>query len=252
MNRIGKNGVVYSSNFSEVGPVDNLIAYWPLDGHLQDYSNYDSTLTNSGASVATGVNGKQCYNFSSGDEMYVLAADFAPAITTKISVSMWINQTSASGYDTLLHGNTTGAWTSAFWLATNGTTEMRWSVDNNSSTYDFVHGMTLGTWNHVAATYDGTLGAGENHSKVYINGVSKYEFINNKGTINSLSGVNIGKDGVASYPYIGSIQDVRIYNDVLTPAEIEILANRFDSNVSDGARSQLANTAWYTFGEFKE
>jgi hypothetical protein len=85
---------------------------------------------------------------------------------------------------------------------------------------------TLNTWQHVVATWDGTTNASNIH--IYINGVlSDGAAVNGSGIadLDSSTPFTIGNRPVdlkRNFP--GSIDEVRVYNRVLTQAQIQTLA----------------------------
>ena len=77
----------------------------------------------------------------------------------------------------------------------------------------------LGTWTHLATTYDGTT------LRVYVNGV-QVGSLAATGTIASSTGqVTIGGNSVWGEYFAGAVDDVRIYNRALSAAEITSLMN---------------------------
>ncbi|HEX2782817.1 MAG TPA: LamG-like jellyroll fold domain-containing protein [Ilumatobacteraceae bacterium] len=75
--------------------------------------------------------------------------------------------------------------------------------------------LTVNSWSYVAATYDGA------SLKLYVNGV-QVASRSQTGAIKSSTGkVGIGGDGFWGQYFNGLIDDVRIYNRALAPAEIQ-------------------------------
>ncbi|MHC4569094.1 MAG: LamG domain-containing protein, partial [Planctomycetota bacterium] len=97
--------------------------------------------------------------------------------------------------------------------------------------------VALGEWTHVAATYSG--GA----KKLYINGELAGESTTTMPP-NTAQVLRIGAgatEGDGNYFFVGTIDDVRIYDHALTEAEIAKLAARVRAeqpNPVDGARSE--------------
>ena len=76
-----------------------------------------------------------------------------------------------------------------------------------------------GRWYHVAATYDGSMW------RLYLNGLQD-GLRSESGTL--LSGSNpfyIGAQGIGSFPFSGSVDDVHIYRRALSPQEIAAIYN---------------------------
>jgi hypothetical protein len=113
------------------------------------------------------------------------------------------------------------------------------------------------TWYHVAVTYNDASAA--NDPLIYINGVSQTvtELATPSGTRNTDAtyDLTIGASGNGSQPFDGLIQDVRVYNRILTTAEILAIYNSRSHNfpimsglkgywpLNDGADGTIANGA---------
>jgi hypothetical protein len=83
-----------------------------------------------------------------------------------------------------------------------------------------VHSLTVGVWTHVAGTYDGTTW------RIYWNGVLDNQNVNS-GIIETNRRVMIGAvdiNGTAGQFWHGEIDDVRVYDRVLTTDELAALA----------------------------
>jgi hypothetical protein len=96
---------------------------------------------------------------------------------------------------------------------------------------------STGAWNHIAVTFDDS--SASNDPVIYINGVSVTvnETTAPSGTVRSTENgvLNIGNtqgagSSVFDHALDGKIFDFRIYNRILTPAEVQILSN---AGVSD-------------------
>jgi hypothetical protein len=94
-----------------------------------------------------------------------------------------------------------------------------WTTDNG---YDYLgtpkEVFTTGEWNHVVAVWDG------NNKTIYVNGVVVATKSGVTGTIvDDSSDLKIGIDTSYAYNFLGSLDDVRIYNGALTQSEIDAL-----------------------------
>jgi LPXTG-motif cell wall-anchored protein len=84
-------------------------------------------------------------------------------------------------------------------------------------------------WNHVAATYDGSA------ATLYVNGV----WVGSRAitqTVNDLTtdpiSFHIGRRSDGTYPFAGAVDDVRVYNRVLSATEIARLAAWWEGRTS--------------------
>ncbi len=80
------------------------------------------------------------------------------------------------------------------------------------------HALTLNVWQHVAATYEGST------ITVFVNGSPVGSLGAANGTINAVtSDLVIGKNIVTGASFLGSIDEVELFNRALTPTEINNL-----------------------------
>jgi hypothetical protein len=98
-------------------------------------------------------------------------------------------------------------------------------MTNGSTTTLFGSGgvLTSGTWIHVAAVYDGA------QMRLYQDGVE----VGNTSKIGNIDqnavAVWIGRNPDGKRPFDGRIDEVYIYDQALTAAEIQVLASGDDS-----------------------
>ncbi len=112
-----------------------------------------------------------------------------------------------SGYELFLSSNSPDIVS----VQLNGSTDYK-----ISSTTTFP---TDGTWMHVAATFDGTV------TKLYINGVQEGGTLQGPNSILSNNvGLGLGSDHNGNDKFIGTLDDVRVYNRALDATEIIGLA----------------------------
>ena len=72
----------------------------------------------------------------------------------------------------------------------------------------------MNTWTHLAATYDGTT------VRLYVNGAQVASRAVTGNLISSTGALRIGGNTIWGEYFSGLIDEVRIYNRALTPAEI--------------------------------
>jgi len=80
--------------------------------------------------------------------------------------------------------------------------------------------LTTNTWTHLAATYDGQ------QQRLYVNGVQVASRSQTGATLTSTGALRIGGNGPYGEFFAGRIDEVRIYNRVLTATEIQADMNR--------------------------
>jgi chitodextrinase len=208
------------------------------------------TLTNSPA-WTTGEIGN-ALSFSASDGNYVEAdgsGDLANLYNSGMTVMAWIYPTATGGHIIDKDNKVVGGWrldmetnTVGFYVAEGQTDVIRESAST----------IVLNTWQHVAVTWDGSTSGGNIH--IYINGVLA------DGTSQDGTGP-FGSDAAAPFtianrPYdaavgfTGVIDEVRVYNKVLSASEIQTIASDTQpptaptSLTATAASSSAINLSW--------
>jgi hypothetical protein len=143
---------------------------------------------------------------------YTVAAWIKPRSLGELKLGRIVNKRSAAGWALFL--NTDG---SAFFRQTFSTTEGAWSTPANS--------VALGAWLHVAVAYDSSSSA--NRPVFYINGKLVTTTVRaapaGSRSSDAASLLTIGNTSTLERTFDGAIDDVRIYNRILTATEIGTL-----------------------------
>ncbi|MCR8559579.1 LamG domain-containing protein [Mucilaginibacter sp. BJC16-A38] len=230
----------------EVSP-DNLVAYWKFDGDTKDASGngHDGTLKTGwvGSSVATASDGgtlptlttdrngvaNMAYAFNNGAYIEVpYAASLRPSSFT---ITAWVKVAAASNGNYIFSLDRWNGY--KFQLQSNNFPFVTINTDAGDHDIDDNPGaVAIGTWAQVAVSY--TSGT----ATFYINGVLT-KTVSSPGTpiplptiVNLAIGNEMPKGGYnftdSSSPqyfygasfFMGSIDDMRLYNKVLTDAEV--------------------------------
>jgi hypothetical protein len=239
-----KSNNSFLGNISEIGPMNGLVGWWPLDGHTKDLTSNRNDGINNGAVVTSGL-GQSAYEFDSTTDSIEINNNIL-SIGEPHTVSLWIKPssilptgTSSSLRSTPFTGNgpvwSPGMWLTGSMIRVHAATEYRDYTINYNTT----------NWWHIGQIFDGTI------CYTIINGTVVL------GTRTSYSPSNpttfrIGNESASSsYYWDGKIQDVRIYNRVLSQEEINILYNL--TNPEQKQRVINSNSGIvYTKGFFKE
>ena len=159
---------------------------------------------------------------------------------TSRTISYWVNFNDTNSATILdnTQGKTSGVTQFGRWnILMNYTSPTHYFVWNeyNGSQYGFAtitYTFTPGVWYHIAFVVDAS---SYNHA-VYVNGVSQYltsTRANSVGTVN-ISDCTLGKDrDFSSLNLDGSLDQVRIYNSVLTKSQVSELYNETDSTANN-------------------
>jgi len=188
-------------------PTDGLVSYFNFDDNLADQVGTTPNGTNNGsASFIEGKAGKAISLNGSGQYIEFPRKSFRSG--NIVSLSVWFKRTGTAGLYFLIC-NDFGAFTHA-----DGYAGMAISVPDTQNAHGTIN---KNEWTHLAGTYDGT------NIRTYINGVLK----ETKSWPGTISGVDENlKVGMFSDEYwSGAVDDLFIYNKVLSQSEVDQLYN---------------------------
>jgi len=239
---VGNDGTWKETIFSEIGPTNGLVAYYPLNGDAKDYANANDGTVN-GATISAGINGKACYSFDGNDQ--ILCGDDSSLNVSNFTLSSWIKTADATtDYNHILSKGETGTTIQMHYILYIRSGVARVLFGNDVSTNSVnIGSVSDDSWHLVTGTYDGT------YLKGYLDGVLTNTFTCTLTPVQKpTKQLAIGTNGVSGETYTGLIQNVRIYNRALSAEEIKIL---YDIE-SLTAQVKLTSNEMYIAGEFKE
>jgi len=204
-----------------------LIGYWELDGTVEDATPYSNDGTNTGADITSDRKGQssKSYDFVSASTDNVTLGTTLLDDRTDGTVSMWLKPATNGVTDaTKPYWNTTILNKGLVYAAIQQMSDNKiriyyYGTPTAWSYFDSVSSVTVGSWNHIAYTWI------SGDSKLYINGVEDatsalswtHAAASGAGTTLTLGGTAI--EG-ADYFFNGTIDDLRIYDRVLSATEI--------------------------------
>jgi len=213
-------------------PVANK-AYYKLNGDALDSSGNGYNGTASNITYATGRFGEAAvFNGTNSSINLGATNQFA---SNQVSISFWVKPVSVTTSQVLFGNGNGGSFADGdndIFLRSDG--YIGYELGQSSSVYEAKYSTTTkliaNTWSHIALTYDSSLGT--NITKVYVNGVQQSlsptyaaggTFSGNIfiGTLD----YNIGKRNLAGLLLNGSIDQVRIFNSLISAANVTALYN---------------------------
>lgn len=194
----------------------SLIAHWKLDGNLKDSSGYghDLVMTSGSASYTTGVvtekswtgNGGTAYPYATGISMGTYATISWWEKTSATTDMSWAMTCSASSIGMNLYHN--GIYT----LNIGDGNDNPFQTDSGSN----ISVYTDNKWHHLAVTFNGS-----SKAKLYIDGIYKGTAKTYRNNTMSNARFDIGSwHSDTNYVWAGGINDVRVYDNVLSDKEI--------------------------------
>ena len=197
--------------------IGGLVGYWPLDessGPAYDHSGRGNTGSLVGSpSRTTGVFGNGL--LLNGSSQYVNAGNGASLNLTKGTVSVWIKGPSCSGGDGGFCGIVVKQNAYSVMLLSNTLGFYDWGGAAFRST-----GVNVADsqWHHVVLTFQSGV---TNGTLMYLDGVLK---LTTTMTISSqANNLLIGYGNSTTQYYNGTVDDVRVYNRLLTASEVSSL-----------------------------
>jgi hypothetical protein len=206
-------------------PTSGPVAHWELDDWfwmIEDSAGSNDGQAEGEYSWATGKSG-DCIEFSGegGRVRVPHAEELMP--TDTVSVTVWLNAAEEPDYSArvVVKGIDEDNW-EAYYVQFNDDSEAQWTIrDPNHQNNGATSGsLGLNEWIHVAGTYDGDT------VKLYVNGqLEDQESTGGVDILYDSNDLSIGNrsDNNAT-PFIGKIDDVRVYDYALNAAEVAYIA----------------------------
>jgi len=218
-----------------------LIGWWKFDegsgttANDSSGSGYTGTLTNTPTWIP-GKIGTNALSFSSASSQYVSVGSHTALTTVPYTETAWVNLINTSTVYPIIGGSAADYY--QFRINTGGAPKVIDQVNGNASATS-TGTVTAGVWTLVGFTYDGT------NYVFYINGASA-----GSGTLNSSylsnSTTQVGGATVLSQYMNGYMDDVRIYNRVLSASDMSQLYG-IGAQLHQFSHAHLANfkTSFY-------
>jgi len=195
-----------------------LVAEYKFENGAQDTSgnNYNGIING----VTSAVGGKvdtAAINFTGGDDSYV---EIPNPLGNDFSISFWLNTTATGGTGQwwagigLVDGEVPGA-TNDFGVSLVGT-NAGFGIGNPDTTIASTTAVNDGYWHHIVATRSGTTGA----MQLYVDGVLQATGTASIATRSTPVSLHIGNLQSGFNFLAGSIDEVRLYNYVVSPATV--------------------------------
>ena len=202
---------------------NDYVGYWKFDGDATDVTGQNYGTFMNGATIAKDAIKGQVVTFAAvNDYMRVKYTSILDMGTGSLSISVWFNAGTSSvlgtivskspkldNYSLLLHAD------GRILLDTNGNNFYRYST-NGINYRD-------NKWHHAVAIFDSSVPT----INIYVDGVLSNGtpmFLNGNNIKSSTSDLLVGNNnGYGQYGFQGSIDDLMIFNRVLSPDEVKML-----------------------------
>lgn len=208
-------------------PTEGLVAYYPFNGNANDESGNSNNGTVNGASLTIDRFGEinSAYSFDGVDDYINVTKSILSSTSTSLSISMWFK---SSDDDAHLISDRSGAGnTSKYSISISQTTLASGCEDGNCSggcpSFSSYMEYPINRWNHVVLIKNKE----ENVSNIYLNGIEVgFRTFFCYTNFTSPTAIGRGNSYYTSDGYLnGEIDDIRIYNKVLSVTDINKLLN---------------------------
>ncbi|WP_414837454.1 LamG-like jellyroll fold domain-containing protein [Candidatus Nanosalina sp. VS9-1] len=210
---------------------DGLVAYYPFDGTVEDKALDNNGTDNTSAGYVSGkigdakdFDGSSYVSFSSRGFLQGLGA----SASDDYSYVLWVKTTSTGYIISDRQSGTAGTRRAEIGFNSDGTVDYNWGTMDGSVT------VNDGNWHQIALVARGTELTG------YVDASQDATGTRENDTSNSNTkyiGARVKDDGSLSDRLNGQIDDVRIYDRVLSTAEVEALYQRTSTqNITDQDR----------------
>ncbi len=194
---------------------------------LMDYWFYSPTIPD-GPDLVAGISGG-AYSFDGTNDFINVSDSASLNLSKDLSVEAWIKPISSNGY-ILDKGEESGATPGHNYALYVSANKLVFTIypTGSAGMYQVTSAanLTLNQWNHVAATFNNST----RNMSIYINGTFDNSVLRSSGSPpNYAVPLKIGTDGKKTSFFNGTIDEVRIYNQTLTVAQI---LQNYNSGVS--------------------
>lgn len=244
-----------NNNVPSYVPSNGLVGWWPFNGNANDESGNGNNGTVNGATLTTDRNGNSnsAYSFNGTNNKITVADANSLDVTTTATFSLWaqINQMNfdavSNAYDARLIDKGTPGIDNGYLidycsnninlstLCTTGSTRIRNIFGANSINYSNCYSGYL-NWSHIVVTFNNGI------VNLYINNILFGTFTNPTTSIptNAIPLVfGYQTSGTSNTWLNGKLDDIGIWNRVLTQAEITALYNGCNLSVSNPSNQNV-------------
>jgi hypothetical protein len=229
------SGCRHIGSGNPVKSASSLVGSWPGNGSAHTVIGPNSEVLEHGVEFAKGRVG-QAFVFDGTQNFVLVPNSPSLGLTHDITIDAWIFPTADMPYTTIVgKWGDLNAWDSqrSFWMGVKEGGKLVFSLSDDLHQLDETfHALVsepgiipLNTWSHVAAVFNHELG----QRRTYVNGIQVAERNDPPFTLHSsIADVTIGawlrSPDVLDFQFVGSIEEVHIFNRVLPQSEIRALS----------------------------
>ena len=213
-----------------VDTANGLVAYYPFSGDANDASGNGLNGSVHGATLAEDRfgNADRCYYFDGVDDYIEVPYNPKLNITDALSISLWMKCSELPAYFRHLVNKarwySSDGWDGNYWVAINPQAKWCFSfAPQGMNCLDHWNQQTIATggWNHFVITFDEQ----RDSIKLYTNGTLDGAHHETMDMVCDTFSLWIAKSGHENDCFKGYLDDIRIYNKVLSQEEVNSLCH---------------------------
>lgn len=207
---------------SAIDPLtQGLVGWWKLNGNATDTTGQSNGIVY-GAIPTTGQNGvaNGSYSFNGTNSYIDLGINTSIGnLTNNFSVSVWVYHTGANSSNAVIFAPSRLSSQNGFHLALIGT-NVRFTTTGIKDYSSATSTAAPNTWSHLVVVFQ------NNNATFFVNGIQRDTVTHTAGaSINNDDPLYIGSStqvgsNLLEGPFLGKIDDLRIYNKVLSAANV--------------------------------
>ncbi|MFO7872275.1 MAG: NosD domain-containing protein [Candidatus Undinarchaeales archaeon] len=212
---------------------DNLIAYWMLERNQTDELGVNNLTVGGDPQNVSGMVGDALDFDGTGDYLYDSSPSGLP--TGNRTTCFWFNAESfidrgSVGIDSAIyHEQTTNTWYGVLIAIDTEVSELR-IIHRDADSTEANAIITTGTTYHLCASWD----ASAHNVTLYLNGTYEDSDVNAATDLGAVGRVTVADGGATGRNFDGIIDDIKVYDRVLSASEISDLYNSGNAYKSTG------------------
>lgn len=208
-------------------PSSNIVGFWPFNGNANDESVNKNHGTVKGATLVSDRfgNTNSAYYFD-GNAYISIPHSATLSMNESLSFSVWVKPEIISG-TRMIFGKSNYVSQTNYLLRVKSSGYLQWEY--NGYTENDSVALQVNSWHHIVVTASGP----GQIKKIYINNQLVKETLTSSGPFGFVSNpFTIGYASYGSEYFIGAVDDVRMYNKVLSEIEIDALFNESCNSIN--------------------
>ena len=210
----------FTTTTTTLAPIPLTLSYYPFENNTNDANGLYNPTSSLNITFTTGRIGSFAADFNGTSSQIVLPN----MIQNNFTISFWVKTTQTSAVtgfggqfyqgQSFLNGEVGGISTDFGVSYLNN--KIAFGVGNPDTTMFSNSTINTGSWTHVACTRNNSTGL----MQVYIDGALENSITGPTGPRTATSSLYIGPNFIGGIGFVGQMDQLRIYNTVLSPSDI--------------------------------